>query len=531
MFINGDLAEHISNIEKKRFQIFFYSLVVFTLTLFNVKRSKMTDGFGSITWWGFSPVLDLQDKDLCSHLQNVQLGDGELPELNILMVGAGDCRHILKTLAHTYRWPRQKINFYILEANMECYARHLLLLTIALESQNRMGLQEKTELFMELFGNTLVRQQTCEYLESMSNEFIKMVTDFDHLEKKMPIIDMSSLKFKERDFLEGIFKFWRNKDHQIFDVSKCWDLRLRQYLGTRYDARNGVFDWDYNMKLVERGAKIIHKSEYNRWRNTGVAFEIREGNYEFPNKTLASGLLLKTQDGDKVARRGYWGDVLVGPFIAFGLESEEKSFFKTYNGLHTKMAGDVTEFNITSMLHEILNKTKYELPQMEDTKEEEEQKGPKLQEIREEDELEEEEEEDQNNVKQPEPEPPAADAETEQTPLEKEFVSVPVENFKVHFLPLNCAQDLSKKSKYQKLFNIAYFSNSMVHHLTPELAATLADKASVILELTLYMLELRPENIKLFSEKVTNMAKAAGCEVAAPCNPEKDNFARFTFSR
>lgn len=25
----------------------------------------MVDGFGAITWWGFSPALDLQEKYLC----------------------------------------------------------------------------------------------------------------------------------------------------------------------------------------------------------------------------------------------------------------------------------------------------------------------------------------------------------------------------------------------------------------------------------------------------------------------------------
>ena len=33
------------------------------------------------------------------------------------------------------------------------------------------------------------------------------------------------------------------------------ELRLRQYLGTRYDAIPNVFDWDYNMKLVEKGVR------------------------------------------------------------------------------------------------------------------------------------------------------------------------------------------------------------------------------------------------------------------------------------
>ena len=32
---------------------------------------------------------------------------------------------------------------------------------------------EKTELFLELFGNSLVRQQSIDYVEKMSTEFIK----------------------------------------------------------------------------------------------------------------------------------------------------------------------------------------------------------------------------------------------------------------------------------------------------------------------------------------------------------------------
>ncbi len=38
-----------------------------------------------------------------------------------------------------------------------------------------------------------------------------------------------------------------------FYLSISRDLRLRQYLGVRYDAIPNVFDWDLNMKLVEKG--------------------------------------------------------------------------------------------------------------------------------------------------------------------------------------------------------------------------------------------------------------------------------------
>ena len=40
-------------------------------------------------------------------------------------------------------------------------------------------------------------------------------------------------------------------------------------------------------------ADIVNVHEYKSWRNTGVAFEVREADYDVPNKTVASGLILK----------------------------------------------------------------------------------------------------------------------------------------------------------------------------------------------------------------------------------------------
>ncbi|ELU12843.1 hypothetical protein CAPTEDRAFT_186529 [Capitella teleta] len=255
--------------------------------------------------------------------------------------------------------------FFVLESSLELYARHLLFLHIALEPKCRMGLQDKTELFLELFGNGLVRLQSMEYVRNLATEFIKMITDLDYLEKQMPFVDVSVLKFKERDLLEAIFKLWRNPDPSLFDFKKCWDLRLRKYLGERYDAIPNVFDWDFNMKLTEKGAGVIGTRHYNRWRQTGQAFEIREGAYDTVNYTLASGAVFN-QGGERLARRGYWGDIVVSPYIAYGIESEEKSFFKTSNKMFTKSGEDVAEYNITAMLHEISNQEKYVAPTAEE---------------------------------------------------------------------------------------------------------------------------------------------------------------------
>ena len=117
---------------------------------------------------------------------------------------------------------------YVLESNLELYARDILFLSLALEKRCRMGLQgtlltiaylprspndcsfyplesrylsvsldplcniidtcgivscaktgylvffaEKMETFLELFGNCHVRQQAMDYVEEMAHEFIK----------------------------------------------------------------------------------------------------------------------------------------------------------------------------------------------------------------------------------------------------------------------------------------------------------------------------------------------------------------------
>jgi dynein assembly factor 3 len=82
----------------------------------------MVDRFGAVTWWGFSPALDLLDEGktgvtivVCSftclvgvislleklHLQ--ESGENSHKVINILLIGSGDIRHILKTVTFNRR--------------------------------------------------------------------------------------------------------------------------------------------------------------------------------------------------------------------------------------------------------------------------------------------------------------------------------------------------------------------------------------------------------------------------------------------
>ena len=350
------------------------------------------------------------------------------------------------------------------------------------------------------------------------------------------MFDLTQLKYKERDFLEGILKFWRNKDNKVaFDILKCWDLRQRQLLGVRYDSKLNCFDWDYNMSLIERGGAIVHLKQYKDWRNDGRAFTIREATYDVPNRTLASGILFK-HEGERYPRRGYWGDMCVSPYIPFGLECEEKKFFKKANNQQTHTAEQVSEFNMNAMLHEILNKTKYSLPKKEEKTEDSKDKPDEatIEEIIE-DNINEKIKEKctiSDDSEHKEEETPEGDQEENSTAKEdKSHEWLPLEGVSVTFLPLGCTIDLAKKAKYKKLFNIAFFSNSMVHHLKPEVSDMFADKCSVVLETALFMLQLKKEQVQEFCKKITSLAEAAGCKPLEVTDDLQDSYAKFSFER
>lgn len=263
------------------------------------------DGFGNINWWGFSPCINLLE-DL-----DTKIKDSD-DELNVLIACAGDQRHILKTIAcQANAKKKKKINFYIYEKMLELYARDFLLLSIALEHPSKRGLQEKTELFLEIFGNLFVRTYTAKHIQKRANEFIKFITDIDFLKaSNLGVFDFEQLKFKERDFLEGIFKFWRlenSEEKPYFPADKCWDYRLRNYFKTRYDSRTNAYDWDLSMKLSDRKhGGIIHRKIYSQWRDTGIAFDLRDSTYDTANFTLASSTsLTDPRSGDKIGKLTY----------------------------------------------------------------------------------------------------------------------------------------------------------------------------------------------------------------------------------
>nr|KAF6409623.1 dynein axonemal assembly factor 3 [Rousettus aegyptiacus] len=382
-------------------------------------------GFGSVSWWGLSPALDLQaesppvDPDSQADIEH------GTPQLDVLLLGSVDGRHLLRTLARAALWPRRKFQFYVLENNLEAVARHMLVFSLVLEDPAKMGLQERSETFLEVWGNTLLRPPVAAFVRAQADRLAHLVPEPDRLAEQLPWLRLGTLK-----------------------------------------------------------ARVIHIREFRRWRDTGVAFELRDSSaYHVPNRTLASGRLM-SHHGERVAVRGYWGDIATGPFVAFGIEADDESLLRTSNGQPIKTAGEITQHNVTELFRAMAAWGC-------------------------------------GKAAQQDPVEVLGQADGTQEPAAPSR-----ESFTVHFLPLGSAQTLHHKSCYKGRFHLLYMACGMVHLLSPELGACVAPGGRLIVELARYLVDLQHEQLQGFTTRVAELAQAAGFAPQPGARPS-ETFARF----
>jgi len=275
-----------------------------------------TDALGSNQLWGWSPAKDLLEP---------------LPEttgdISILLASPGDLRSVLRTISGRRSHDRKMgpITLYVYERTPEQLARHLLLLRIAFDWE--LPLRQRCAAWLEVYGNALVQGRTETYIGRLAEELVDFVGGDDE-SPLADVVDLSRLKFKERDLLSAAFVSW--KPTQSFDINDLWERRLRHQLGNRYDAKGGVFDWDYRYGLIATGgdADLVHLKQYKRWRETGVAFEFGDCTYDAPNRTLElRRRFIEKQGVNRGLRRevkGFWGDMSVGPYCGLGIDVRDR---------------------------------------------------------------------------------------------------------------------------------------------------------------------------------------------------------------
>lgn len=285
------------------------------------------DAIGAHQFWGFSPALDFQQivrsvfgsdfiaetahSDGASKPASRDSGAAKPKPLCFLLLQPGDPRHIIKTIAQRHRHSGRALHFYLYENPPEVLARDALLLAVATDWE--LPLRQRANLWLEVYGNALLQSRTAAYISTVLRPLLLDVLGSSKGRFPLPsLLNFSLLKYKQRDELEDAIKAYH--DSVAFDMTTLRNYRLRHTYGARYDFRNNLIDWDYQT-VIRKAAGCIHFSQYREWRNTGVAFEFGDQQYDTPNRSLAS-FIEGRESGRSTLRRGYWGDTLVSPYHA-----------------------------------------------------------------------------------------------------------------------------------------------------------------------------------------------------------------------
>ncbi|KAM9591777.1 dynein axonemal assembly factor 3 [Morphnus guianensis] len=415
------------------------------------------EGLGTVCWWGLSPALDLR--------QHLPPDPDPEAEAAVLLVGAAEGRHFLLTAARARRGPPRTITLFVAEQRPEAVARQLLFLLLALEAPGRSGPAARAAALLELLGSVRLRAATAALLSGAAGRLRRWVTGDRHREGPA---DLGLMKCRERDALEIVLRRWERPGP--VPESRGWDRRLRRRLGTRYEARAAVADWELRMGLHPRGATTVSPAEFGRWRESGVAFVPRGGG-DVPNPTLQSGRLPRA-DGQPGPDLGYWGDIVAGPFLAFGLATDQlRSPGKT--------ATEISLANVTAMLHELLTGTPPEDPPGD--------RDPPA------------------DGDPPEDQDPPCDDTSPLGPL----VPLPV---RVRFLPLGSARRPPPRARLGGHCRLLLLGWRSLQELTPELGQLAAPGATLLVELPTFVPTVRQPQLDAFRAQAAALARESGFE-------------------
>jgi len=332
--------------------------------------SDIVKSIGHHGLWGFSSTFDMMEALVGSGV--VPNGDAELDEspIRILLAHPGDIRHILTTISRRRRHctstgsmsqkRMRPVHFYMFETPVEVLGRNILQLELLQDYE--VPIRQRANVFLEVYGNSQVQVRTGRYLEQMSHQLRELfTTGKGRLER---ILDCSTLRYKERDELEEVFRNYSRKT--IFDVESLREHRCRGLYAERYDARKAVSDWDYHYTL-KATASIIHIKLFQTFRLQGLAFEFGDQEYTEPNRTMMTfteGVMKKGKTkGELKNIKGFWGDIVISPFIGFGIDcytpgDKERGLFEIQNKgtgteQHRHHTAEISVYNLLSSLWEI----------------------------------------------------------------------------------------------------------------------------------------------------------------------------------
>lgn len=134
------------------------------------------------------------------------------------------------------------VHMYVYEDNPEALARHILLLGILLDTSLLQS--DRVTMFLEVFGNLLIREETSKYLQLRTKQLENIVSSkisgsgTGHGDLMGQLLDLTSMRFDAKDKLLNAIV--QSRKAPVIDVKHAWDKRSRKWYGDRYDFRKNA---------------------------------------------------------------------------------------------------------------------------------------------------------------------------------------------------------------------------------------------------------------------------------------------------
>ncbi|ESN96014.1 hypothetical protein HELRODRAFT_163038 [Helobdella robusta] len=191
-----------------------------------------------------------------------------------------------------------------------------------------------------------------------------------------------------------------------------------------------------------------------------------------------------------VSMRGYWGDIILSPYVSFAIQSDNKEFFLRRNNKLVKTSQEVAQYNTEEIINMIFKKSS----NVNNCCEGGEDDGGKK------------DGDDGRN------EDDDAAHESKHYNGNDDDGFHKLDNVRINFLPTSIMEKIHDKSKFQELFHVVYVGTSHWDCINENLASIMKSPCNIYVETCKFLLDLKVDQMKSLNDNVNNLLAKVHCK-------------------
>lgn len=208
-------------------------------------------------------------------------------------------------------------------------------------------------------------------------------------------------------------------------------------------------------------------------------------------------------NGNNFLHYGYLGEMITGPFVAYGLDSTDKEYLKKNHNSFLHRSTDVTERNLKEIFHEILNQNEYVHQKTNDL-----HLGSVVTQL--------------NDMK-------VVDS-TADGVLVKKSVRKCIDlggDVRITFLSMSYFNNFEFKEEFHNFFDLIYFNFTYLKHINGEIIKKIAKEKSLLyVENQRFVLHFRDKELESYKDEVKTKIDGLQCK-NIEFNATKDVYFKF----